>query len=120
MKTQRTMPSKVSRDRVRSHFQEVYSLSREQVEIMLKSSAQSLTTFLSALEDAVDNGRSLPEIARLGHGLKGVLLNMGEEGWAEVARNLESSAAAGKSMDYGEIVAAIRLGVDAVLEESGL
>lgn len=118
MKIQRALPSKVSRNSVKNHFLEAYSLSGDQVEIMLKSSAASLKTFLSALEDAVAAGGSFTEIARLGHGLKGVLLNMGEEEWAEQARYLERSAAEGKTVDYATMVTAIRQGVEEILIES--
>jgi len=118
MKKEQAIPSKVSRARVRSHFRDAYSLSGEQIEILLKSSARSLDTFLSALDDVVGNGEDLPQISRFGHGLKGVLLNMGEDGWAELARDIEYSAAEGEKKDYKKIVAAIRLGVEEILEVS--
>jgi len=118
MKTEQAIPSKVSRVRVRNHFQEAYSLSKDQIDILLKSSARSLETFLSALEDVVGNGGDFPQIARFGHGLKGVLLNMGEDGWADLARKIEDSAAEGQDRDYKKIVATIRLGVEEILNVS--
>lgn len=119
MKTEQTIPPKVSRTRVKNHFHEAYSLSGEQVEVMLASSARSLKTFLSALAEITGNERKLAEIARLSHGLKGVLLNMGEQRWADLVRSLERSAAAGESGDYEKIVETIRLGMEELVQENG-
>jgi len=119
MKNTQSGPAKVSRNTVKNHFQKAYSLSEEQAEIMLSSSAQSLNSFLSALTQIAGNEEKLAEIARLGHSLKGVLLNMGEERWADLARSLECWAAAGESRDYEKIVAAIRLGMEDVMRGNG-
>jgi len=109
------VPPKVTVNNLRNHFKTVYRLADDQIDIMLESSAKSLNTSLSALYDAIGEGASLEEVSRLGHSIKGLLLNMGEQGWAELARELELSASGGADVDYKGLIDGIHKGVEDIL-----
>ncbi len=110
-----TTPARVSTDVLRKHFAASYNLKEEQIDLMLASSAKSLNKSLTALYEALDKRANLEELAKLGHNIKGVLLNMGEAEWAAIARKIEVSAAAGRSIDYRSMVEQIHQGVEDVL-----
>ena len=103
-------PSPIEPSNLREHFATTYRLDIHQVEIMLKSSAQSLEATLTDLQKALDDNLGYQEISRLGHNLKGVLLNMGELEWADLARRIEKAAGAEDQENYRDIVCGIRRG----------
>ncbi len=104
-------PLPIEPSNLREHFATLYRLDTDQVEIMLESSAKSLEATLTELQKAIDDNHGFREISRLGHSLKGLLLNMGESEWADLARHIEKSAAAEEQEDYRDIVYGIRSGV---------
>ncbi len=106
---------RVNKDRLKRHFQTTYRLDDDQIEVMIESTARSMNAVLAALYQALDENRSLDEVARLGHSIKGLLLNMGEKHWAELARELEKAASQGKQQDYRTIVETIHHGFKDVL-----
>ena len=108
-------PSKVTWERLRNHFKTVYRLADEQVEMMLKSSSRSLSASFDQMYEALKNESDFEKISRTGHSLKGLLLNMGESAWAEIARDIELSAAARKPKDYRALVDCLHSGVEEVL-----
>lgn len=109
-------PAKVTLERLRHHFKSVYRLADDQVETMVLSSARSLNISLASLFEALDNDIDLSEISRVGHSIKGLLLNMGEQQWAELARELETSAASGLDINYRKLVDEINKGVEDILK----
>ena len=111
-------PSPVEPSNLREHFATIYRLDANQVEIMLKSSAKSLEVTLADLQKAIDDNQGYREIERLGHSLKGVLLNMGELEWAEMARKIEKAAGAEEQENYRDIVCGIQSGVEKFLSEN--
>lgn len=118
MKSEETMfPSKVSEERLRNHFKTVYRLDDNQVDMMVKSSANSLSNSLTALYEVLDGETELQHISKLGHSIKGLLLNMGEQEWAEIARKLEVSASSGADIDYRSMVDCIQKGVEDLLQQ---
>lgn len=111
-------PYPVEPANLRKHFETVYRLDRNQVDLMLESSAKSLRITLGKLNNAIDNNQGYSEISRLGHSLKGLLLNMGEPEWAELARFIEKAAGAEQQEDYRGIVGGICRGVEQLLNGS--
>ena len=106
----------VSKDRLVRHFKSTYRLDDDQIEVMIESTAKSMNAALAALYQALDGEHiNLGEVARLGHSIKGLLLNMGETRWAELAREMEKSAAQGGQQDFRTIVAKIHHGFRDVL-----
>ncbi len=106
---------RVSKDRLVHHFKTAYRLDDDQIEVMIESTAKSMSAALAALYQALDENRGLDEVARLGHSIKGLLLNIGETHWAELARELEKSAAQGKQRNFRDVVAKIQHGFRDVL-----
>ena len=82
---------------------------------MLKSSSESLRKSLDDLYAVLDKDCNLEDLAKISHNIKGVLLNMGESEWAEIARTMETSAMTGKKIDYRSMVEHIHKGVEGVL-----
>lgn len=108
-------PQAVHREKLREHFRKTYKLTEDQVDILLESTAKSMSSTLNALYVAVGGDSRLEEVSRLGHSMKGLLLNMGEQQWAETARELEKAAARGEKRDYGKMVRDIHQGVEDIL-----
>ena len=116
---QDNLPAPIKIENLRSHFRNTYGLTEEQIEKMLISSAQSMATTLSKLYDSLEKQENYPELTRIGHNLKGVLLNMGEWEWADIARRLEKSAAAGEPENYREIASSIGKGAEDIIRMAG-
>lgn len=108
------VPEPVALENLIRHFKNSYGLSDEQVEIMIQSSANSLTKAFVRLYEILEKRQSMEELARQGHRLKGILLNMGEYEWAEVARQLELSAYKEEQRDYRQLIERIENGTKTV------
>ena len=111
-------PPPVSLERLRTHFRQVYKLNEDQVECMLRSASQSLrTTFVSA-QQALASDDLCSALAPVAHGLKGLLLNLGEGEWAALARIIEKAAKAEQPYEYVDVVNNMREGLSAVADYS--
>lgn len=109
--------TEVTVERLRRHFSQTYKLNEDQVEFMVKSSAQSLrTVFESAQQILAGDDSQQAALAKMAHSLKGLLLNMGEQGWADIARAVEFAAKAGESRDYSAPLEEIRTATLAIVE----
>tara|TARA_Y100001933_G_scaffold74916_1_gene76237 strand:- start:329 stop:724 length:396 start_codon:yes stop_codon:yes gene_type:complete len=108
-------PAPMEPANLRVHFETTYRLDDSQVEVMLESSVKSLKATLSRLDAAIEGDHGLKEVSRLGHSLKGLLLNMGEREWADLARLIEQSAAVGEQRDYRDILRGIGQGAEKLL-----
>lgn len=103
-------PLPLNLETLREHFRNVYKLKDEQVEFMIKSASQSLQTALASAETALASDQLCTALAPVAHGLKGLFLNMGEGGWASLARAMEMAAKDGQVYEYRAIVEKIRQG----------
>ena len=104
-------------ERLRRHFSLTYKLGEEQVDFMIKSSAQSLlAVFETARQIFEKDAPDQAALVRMSHSLKGLLLNMGEPGWADIARSMEFAARAGEAHDYSLPVKAVHKAALAVME----
>jgi HPt (histidine-containing phosphotransfer) domain-containing protein len=101
---------------LRNHFRTTYQLKEDQVELMVQSSQKSLEVTLAAALDALQADDVCEQLVKTLHNLKGVLLNMGEQRWAELARDVEISARNNEDNDYA---VAINVLVDGVAEVTG-
>lgn len=114
-----TLPDPVSVETLRKHFSEVYSLTDSQVEVMLESSSLSVR---QALEDVhlllSDPELEVASLKPFFHGLKGLLLNMGESEWADFARNLEKMAEESQLEDPADVVRILSSGLQSIREYS--
>lgn len=108
----------VTVERLRRHFSQTYKLNEDQVEFMVKSSAQSLRTVFESVQQILtgDVASQQAALIKTAHSLKGLLLNMGEPGWADVARAVEFAAKAGESRDYFFPLEKIRSATSAIVE----
>lgn len=112
-------PAPVTIAGLKNHFQTTYQLGENQVELMVNSSRKSLDKILAEARAALHSDNIPVEMVNVGHSLKGLLLNMGEPEWAEVARDLEKSARAGEQRDYEALVAFLADGMATVLAYDG-
>ena len=101
--------------RLRNHFRTTYNLREEQIELMIQSSRKSMEKILSDAEAALQAEDPLVRLRNVGHSLKGLLLNMGEQQWAEMARELELSAKTGEQRDYLAFITVLSQGMAAVM-----
>ncbi len=108
-------PSPMEIANLRKHFATSYRFDDAQIEIMLESSLNSLKSTLGKLEEAVAESHEHTEISRLAHSLKGLLLNMGEHEWAELARHIEKSVKSAEQKELEVIVGEIRRGSQKLL-----
>lgn len=100
---------------LKMHFENTYQLGTEQVELMIDSSRKSLEKILGDARVVLQSEHACKELVNIGHSLKGLMLNMGEPEWAEVARDLERSARLGERRDYAALIAGLTEGVRTVL-----
>lgn len=114
-KQEKQLPPPIEIARLKEHFKKMYNLNEVQIGMMLVSSAQSLRTTLEGIEEYLQVEPNLAEIAKLSHSLKGLLLNMGEEEWADIARSLELSAAADRDEDYSGLLEQLKWGAKEML-----
>ena len=115
IKKDNTNPAKVNLGALKTHFKSNYNLADDQIDLMLESTSKSLNSSLSELYETLEMNTNFEKLTKLGHRIKGLLLNMGEQEWAAVARELELSASAGKDIDYRGMVERIHKGVESVL-----
>ncbi len=93
---------------VETHVCKQYQLPVEKVAVMLPAFLEVLKNHLNDLEKALD-GDEPEDIGRVGHTLKGALLNLGLPGIAEIAANIEREGKLGrKNFDFAEPVAQLR------------
>ena len=78
---------------------------------MLKASAKSLTACFAALHTALESD-DIEQLTRTAHSLKGLLLNMGESQWAELARELEHETTSKSKQEYLSMVKNLQYGVE--------
>lgn len=100
---------------LKNHFKSAYRLTDAQIDCMLKSSAESLKLTLALLQKATDEKDNFKEICVQSHRLKGVLLNMGENDWAQVARQMEKSASRQENRKYTSMVEQLRMAMVDIL-----
>lgn len=94
--------------RVGNHVREQYQLPVEKVAVMLPTFLEVLKNHLNDLEQAVDGGVA-EDIGRVGHTLKGALLNLGLVDIAEIAESIEKGGRSGrKGCNFVEAVGQLR------------
>lgn len=111
-----TFPADAKVDTLRDHFTTTYRLADNQVDLMLKSSSQSLKKSLQEFYSELEGDCDLQELQKIGHSIKGLFLNMGEHEWADVARTIEKSAADGKNLNYKKLADSITDGMKEILQ----
>jgi len=105
------LPPKVSINSLRNHFRSTYKLAEDQIDMMLVASAKSLTANFAALHTALESG-DIEQLTRTAHSLKGLLLNMGENQWAELARELELETTNKSKQEHLSMVKNLQYGVE--------
>jgi len=109
------IPAAVSLSTLCNHFKETYGLSPAQVEVMVESSSRSLMQAFSQATAAMNTADPRQELAVVFHGLKGLLLNMGESDWAAYARETEQRLKKGEPCDYTRVLEELQDGMSAIL-----
>ncbi|MGL1936979.1 MAG: Hpt domain-containing protein [Fibrobacterales bacterium] len=75
---------------------DVYGLPEENIDMMLDATKKSVTENLGLAEKSLAEHDS-ESFVRVAHSMKGALLNLGQEGWAGVASQMEEKGK--ESMD---------------------
>lgn len=89
--------------KVAEHLKNIYSLDPEQVEQMVQISATSISESLVEARQNVTAG-DLVALSGQGHKVKGVLLGIGLNEEAEIARQIELNGREGKEVDYSLLI----------------
>ena len=111
-----SVPPPVTLARLRNHFSVTYQLDPQQVELMVSSSRRSLEKIFHEACIALQMDDQAGKMVAVCHSLKGLLLNMGEPGWANMARELEAAARKGESLDYPALFHRFHEGMAEVLD----
>lgn len=114
-----SQPLPVRVEGLKKHFKSAYMLTDAQVDLMIESSIKSLKSTFALLQDATEKDNNFREINVQSHRLKGVLLNMGESDWAEIARQMETSASREEYKQYSSIVENLQKGMADILSFGG-
>lgn len=92
------------KDRVSAFLCDFYKLPAEKVADMLPSFLDVLQNHMINMEKTVEDG-DIQTIGRAGHTLKGALMNLGLDDFAEIAQTIEREARAGIcNVDYSDLV----------------
>lgn len=110
-----SLPLPVNVESLKNHFKSAYMLTDAQIDLMVESSAESLKSTLLLLRKATENNNNFNDISVQSHRLKGVLLNMGENDWAEIVRQMEKSASRKEHKKYSSIVESLHIGMADIL-----
>ena len=86
---------------------------------MVTSSSKSLEQGLAQLTEVRSEADSITRLCGIYHGLKGVLLNMGEPEWAAYTKEIERQVMTGEKLDHGRIAIVLQRGVFEVLAYCG-
>ncbi len=104
--------------KVAAHLREMYQLEPEQVEQMVQISADSISETLKQAKEVLAAG-DLAALSAAGHKAKGVLLGIGLEEAAELARQVELNGKAGQAADYNGLLDRLEEGLRPLLVLSG-
>ena len=102
-------------EQVRKYVRVQYQLPVEKVALMLPTFLEVLKNHLNDLESVLDDGEPMA-IGRVGHTLKGALLNLGLAEIAEIAASIETEGKLGnKDFEYAVLVARLREKLEEIL-----
>ncbi len=91
-------------DRVSAFLCDYYKLPEEKVADMLPTFLDVLQNHIINMEKTVKEG-DIHTIGRVGHTLKGALMNLGLDDFAEIAKTIEKEGKAGRwGVDYSSLV----------------
>ncbi|MDR3631937.1 MAG: hypothetical protein P4L42_16570 [Desulfocapsaceae bacterium] len=93
-----------------------YDFNEEQTTHMTVSAARSLREAFLSVDGIRWGDNECSKIADIAHGLKGLLLNMGQPEWAGYVKEIETGAHAGESRNYKEMFDTVRVAVRDVCE----
>lgn len=109
------VPAPLVLSKLRDHFRQTYLLNETQVETMVVSSSKSLEHAFSCAGAIFKGTEPAEQLVAFFHGLKGLLLNMGESEWASYAKAIESKLAIGEPLDYAMVIGIIEKGLVEIL-----
>lgn len=114
-----TVPAPLVLGKLRDHFRRAYLLNDDQVETMLVSSSRSLRHAIAGAHELLEGTEEKNVFSLLFHGLKGLLLNMGEAEWAAYTMELENRLMEGEQLDYRAAIKVIEEGLSQILSYVG-
>ncbi len=97
-------------------LKEKYNLREPQQEKLIKVSAQSIKESLDNAEEALAE-RDLQALSEYAHKLKGTLLIMSLDTWADKADEIHSAAERGSKLNYATLLREIRGGLKMLCEQ---
>lgn len=109
------VPAPLVLSKLRDHFRQTYLLNETQVETMVVSSSKSLEHAFSCAGEIFKGTEPAEQLVAFFHGLKGLLLNMGESEWASYTKAIESKLVAGEQLDYAMVIGIIEKGLVEIL-----
>lgn len=83
-----TMTDRLTRDRIKTYLLNQFNLPAEQIDGMIPGFISSLADHLAKLEEAFHSG-DLERLGKVGHTIKGALLNLGLHDCADLAYEIE-------------------------------
>ena len=110
------MVGEQKREMIRAHIRRQFGLADEQIEKMLPSFLDTLSTYIQELETAfaADDREA---VGRVSHTTKGALLNLGLHDQAALAKDIELRSRAGENLT--ELISALKslqAGLDGLLD----
>lgn len=102
-------------DRILSHLCEHYPLSVDKVTTMLPTFIRVLRQHMENMKKALETGDPVT-VGKIGHTLKGALLNLGLAELAAIAENIETEGkAANHLIDYADLVEQLQEGLKEIV-----
>lgn len=95
-------------EHIKCHICNHFQLKEDKVDVMLPTFLTTLQDHVQNLEDALESNDT-KSLGRLGHALKGALLNLGLDDVAEIAHTIEIEGKAGSDhADFSGLVTRLK------------
>jgi len=110
------MVGEQNREMIRAHIRRQFGLADEQIEKMLPSFLDTLSTYIKELETAfaADDREA---VGRVSHTTKGALLNLGLDDQAALAKDIELRTRAGDNLtELISTLKSLQAGLDGLLD----
>jgi len=105
----------VTLDIVRDYLLKTYKLDPDKLDILMAGACSGIQKAMSEANRQLDLGNRVL-MGNAVHSMKGALLNMGLNGWANFARLIEASAKKNEDLDYQPLLQKLAKGLNNLLE----
>nr|MBF0223681.1 response regulator [Desulfobulbaceae bacterium] len=107
----------VSLSSIRNHLTSKYKFPQSKIDFLVQGIQKPMIKNFADAENALQQ-KNYPELMRAAHTIKGALLGLGIDDWAELALSIEKAAKDEKNIDFRLYLDELRNGLAPLIDES--